>query len=570
MNRKIVLMVTLVVISATVFPVTGLLPTKAGIADQLNQMNHGVTASTAASDIWPMFRNDPGNTGCSLFYAPNTNHVKWKNQITSEIYGATPILYGDNVYVSTNWYYKGAPKTTNPFQMTPPLSPQEFIQNLLETQHDAGSGVYCLNAETGAEVWFRQMYSPNDPAIVDDQLFVTDLNIYSYYSSFYCLNPATGDIIWQKTVNSLVVSPMIVADGKIFLSCLDLNTYTGSLKCYDFSGNQLWNRPLSAEEVIWFSAPAYSDGRVFFISTNLYSYWNGKVYCLNAANGQVSWTKPVFTLWYFNSPSPVCRDAKVYVTDFNLNTYEGTLKCFDASTGNLLWTGYLGSVLSMMSPAVSGDSVYLTGMDLYSSYLDSWLYRFDATNGTYLWRVPLPASSYFAFGGVVCAVEKIIVTSGMYYGYTNDVYCYDRFDGSLNWKFTTDDYILGQPSIGDGRAYFADYAGNVYAVEDILKIQAISGGLFGVNAQIQNTGDSPITNIVWNISVVGGALGMVNQARSGTIQELTANQSRIIRLIPVLGIGKVKITVKATMPDTSMVKKVGQAMVFGMVCIMMS
>jgi outer membrane protein assembly factor BamB len=569
MNRKIVLVVVLVVMSATVFPVTGLLPTKAGIVEDMNEMNKGVIAGAADSGIWPMFRNDPGNTGCSPNYAPNTNHLKWKKQITSPIYGATPILYGENVYVSTNWYYKGGfSKTIDPLQTTPPLSPQEFIQNLLETQHNESSGLYCLNADTGAEVWSRQLYAPNDPAVVDDKLYVTDLNINTYYSLFYCLNPTTGDIIWQKTINSLIVSPMIISDGKIFLGCLDLPSYSGSLKCYDLSGNQLWNRPLSSDEVIWFSAPAYSEGRVFFISTNMYSYWGGKLYCLNAETGQVSWTRPVFTLWYFNSPSPVCVNEKVYVTDFDLYTYEGSLKCFDASTGNPLWTGYLGGILSLMTPAVSKDSVYVAGMDMYSSYLVNWLYRFDI-NGTYLWRVALPTSSYFAFGGVVCAMEKVIVSSAMYYGYSNEIFCYDRFDGSLYWSFITDDYILGHPSIGEDRTYFADYAGNVYAVEDIVKIQSISGGLFGVNARIQNTDNQPITTIIWNITVIGGAMGLVDQARSGTIQELPANQSRIIRLIPVLGLGKVQVTVKATMTDGSMIKKAAHAMVFGTVCIMM-
>jgi len=566
MNKKIVLAVTLVVMIATVFPVAGLLPMKAGIAKQAKQTELGDSGSSGSNDIWPMFRHDAGNTGCSQFFAPNTNHVMWKKQINSDVVQTTPILYGDKLYISTGGFFKGPPKTMNPLNIIPP-SPSEILQEFHSQQSDASTGLYCLDAKTGAQLWFRSMYGPTDPAIVNDKIYVVDMDINTYYSILYCLDAATGDIIFQKSLNSMVLSPTIVANDKIYLGCFDFNSYYGSLKCYDLSGNLVWNHPLAAYEALWFSAPAISGGNVFFITSNIYSYYSGKLYCLNAVNGQTRWSHPVFSLGYFyaSTPSAVCADNNVYVTDFDMNTYEGTLICYDGATGSSEWACYLGDVLSIASPAISQDSVYVTAMSL-SSYT-SWLYRIELKNGTYLWRVPLPQLSYFGFGSPICSADKIIVTPGMYGDYSSEIYCFEREDGLLDWKFTTDSFIYGGPSIGDGLVYVADSVGNVYAFEDVLKIQSVHGGLFGVNAAFQNTGNATLSNISWTISVFGGAMGMINRTRSGTIQELPAGKSKTVRLIPLIGLGSVEITVNASMSDMSTLRQVRHGMMFGTVCL---
>jgi hypothetical protein len=62
---------------------------------------------------------------------------------------------------------------------------------------------------------------------------------------------------------------------------------------------------------------------------------------------------------------------------------------------------------------------------------------------------------------------------------------------------------------------------------------------------------------------------MINRTRSGTIQELQAGKSKIVRLIPVIGLGSVEIIVKATMPDMSTIKKVKQGLILGSVCLVL-
>jgi outer membrane protein assembly factor BamB len=250
MDRKIVLMVISVVMSATVIPVIGLPPTEAGFTEYTQQIKYDPTGMSGPNDIWPMFRNDPGNTGSSEYYSPNTNHVIWKKQIKNEIGQITPILYANKVYISTGWYYKSFPPLTDIFNMTPP-SPSEIIQKLLEEQSDTAPGLYCLNEKTGEELWNRSMDLPSNPAIVDNKLYMTAFNYSLYSGILYCLDAATGSISWSKSVPGLILSPTIVSNGKIFLGVIDMSSYSGSMKCYDLSGTLLWDRLLHYHRFIF-------------------------------------------------------------------------------------------------------------------------------------------------------------------------------------------------------------------------------------------------------------------------------------------------------------------------------
>jgi outer membrane protein assembly factor BamB len=569
MKRHCVLLVIVVVMSATVFPVAGFLPHNAGVAGQAEQKNHDTNGISGPDDIWPMFRHDGGNTGCSPFLAPDSNHLAWKQLITPELGRSTPILYADKLYISTSSYYIDSPKTNNPFDITPPSIPN-LLSQLLPAENDSSFGLYCLDAKTGDPLWFRPMYMPNNPALFDDKIYITDIDYYLGDSMLYCLDAATGDVLWQKPVSGMIFSPTIVADGKIILGSLNFTTYLGSVKCYDLSGNLLWNRVLPDNEMIWFSAPAISGGYVYFISSDMYSYYDGKLYCVSAASGQILWTRPVFSFgwYYYTASSAVCADSKVYVFDMDIHSYEGSLKCYDGATGDNLWTCYLGIVLCFSSPTVSADSVYVTAADLYT--YNSWLYRIVSSNGSYLWRISLSTTYYLGTGAPICSEDKIFATPGIFIDDATEIYCFDRWDGTALWKYTTDTPIIGSPAVGDGRVYFADYDGNLYMIEDVLKIQDISGGFLGVTAQIQNIGDSSLTGISWEISVVGGSLGLINRTRAGTIQDLATGESSTVRLLPLFGLGRIEIIATATMPQMSTLKKVKQGLLLGPVCIMMS
>lgn len=565
MERKIVLVVILVVISATAFPVAGLLPTKAGITEQMKNINYGNTGASAADDIWPMYRYDPANTGCSPYLAPFTNHVKWKHNIGSSIYQSTPIVYGDKIYINTNWEYKDLSKSNEPQKKQSRI---EFLQSLIEQQNGASPGVYCLDAKTGSQVWYHGMDAPADPAIVNGKMYLTDLNPSTYYSTLYCLDIETGGTLWQEPLGTLVLSPTISANNRLYLGCMDYNSYSGSLQCYDLNGSLKWNYALPGTEVIWFSAPAVSGGYVTFISSDMYSYYySGHLYCLNALTGQFSWSHPVFSfgMLFYRTQSPACANGDVYVSDFNLDSYLSYLKCYDLATGTLHWTANMQQSFSLATPAISNDSVYVTATDL-ATY-NSWLYRINL-NGSVRWMALLYSAQSFFIGSPICSENKVYISPGSMYSNLNQLLCVDIEGGKLDWTYNLDYESLGEASFGDGTAYMVDYSGNVYAFEDVLKVQPV-GGLFGVGALIKNTGNTSLSNINWTIFVTGGMLNMVDRVGNGTISEIQAGKSKTARLIPVIGLGKVKIFVYVSMKGMSPMKIVKQGLILGSVSIIL-
>ncbi len=407
------------------------------------------------------------------------------------------------------------------------------------------------------------LYLPNDPLIIENKVYVTELDIYSFDSSLYCLNAETGDHIWDKPVGEPVLSPTIGADGKIFFGCMDYYTYTGSVKCFDFDGNSLWTYPLQPFEVT-VSAPAYCDGKVYFTVLSIYSY-QGELYCLNAENGQLIWSEPVL----FAFGSPVCTENKVFLADFNIYSYSCSLKCFDAATGSLLCESPIGVFsFTFGTPTVSQDSVYIVAIDIYSS--SGWLYKFFI-NCTLDWKVQIPGTvSQFSSCSPVCSINKVIVCPWEYYGLANTIYCMEIENGNVLWSYTLDYESTAYPSIADERVYIADSIGNIYAFEDPLKINKISGGILCVKAEIKNKGSTDITNVSWTIDVVGGLFNIINKHADGDIPTLQGNKSETVRAFPVIGLGNVDIEVSVSMPSQAPIKKNINGLVLGLIVIVKS
>jgi outer membrane protein assembly factor BamB len=132
--------------------------------------------------------------------------------------------------------------------------------------------VYCLNAETGVEIWNyttgNSVYS--SPAVVNGKVYIGSVD-----HMVYCLNAENGVKFWGYTAGqSILWSSPAVANGKI---------YIGSDKFYCLNaetGVEIWNYTTGSYID---SSPAVADGKVYFGSND------GKVYCLNAETGVNIW-----------------------------------------------------------------------------------------------------------------------------------------------------------------------------------------------------------------------------------------------------------------------------------------
>jgi hypothetical protein len=78
--------------------------------------------------------------------------------------------------------------------------------------------------------------------------------------------------------------------------------------------------------------------------------------------------------------------------------------------------------------------------------------------------------------------------------------------------------------------------------------------LLGVSAEIRNNGTLDVSSVNWSIALDGGLI-LKGKSASGTIASLPVNDSQMVVDKPILGFGRVIITVTATLPDGEPVTK---------------
>jgi len=177
--------------------------------------------------------------------------------------------------------------------------------------------------------------------------------------NLYCLNAYTGEKLWNFTTGYKVEASAAVVNGRLYTGTDD-----GSIYCLDANtGIQLWKTGagglvlgiLMPQELQIRSSP-------IIIGNSLYvGAMDGKVYCLNTADGSVKWT------YATGGPiggSPVYYNGVIYIT--STDTY---LYAINAASGSFIWksiplnldAGVAGAsqFFNTGTPAVANGIVYI-------------------------------------------------------------------------------------------------------------------------------------------------------------------------------------------------------------------
>jgi len=181
-------------------------------------------------------------------------------------------------------------------------------------------------------------------------------------------------VAWRRSVgagetdDNLILSPPVVADGRIFL--LDAESTVVAVSLAD--GASSWRRDLIPEdeddEASLGGGVAYADGVLY--ATTAY----GQVIALAAADGSDVWS---FQVGVPLRAAPAIADGRVFVT-----TFDNRLYALDAGNGSLLWShegiGESAGLLGTAVPAVSGDLVV-------ASYSSGEVVALRVENGRMAW-----------------------------------------------------------------------------------------------------------------------------------------------------------------------------------------
>jgi len=99
----------------------------------------------------------------------------------------------------------------------------------------------------------------------------------------------------------------------------------------------------------------------------------------------------------------------------------------------------------------------------------------------------------------------------------------------------------------DNSSYESDWSEPlIINIEYLVEIRHIKGGLFKISSVIKNNGDQEVTDVLWSITLDGGAF--IGKKTSGKIN-IPAGEEVNIKSRLILGFGPMDVTVTAEAPE---------------------
>jgi len=284
---------------------------------------------------------------------------------------------------------------------------------------NAAGFLFCVDAETGKEIWKFEMGGAISvgPAIGEGKVFAGQQGGERF---FYCVDADTGELVWKQTVpGGWVWGSAAYDDGMVYVP-----TVSGYCVCLDAkTGHIVWMYP-TAKGVP--AEPAIDGDLVYFGS------WSRSLYAFNKKTGEIVWKENGVGL---DSGTLIAAEGKIY-----LPHHSNLFISFDAKTGAILSKGNPRAAEAgrfsnfNATPAFYKNRAYYTarvGLGLRGVPMASRVYCVDPASGKIYWTFP--------DGGGLSAPA---IASGRVYigsGNTPLFYCLDAFTGEPKWI-----YKLGQ------------------------------------------------------------------------------------------------------------------------------
>ncbi|WP_094228420.1 outer membrane protein assembly factor BamB family protein [Methanolobus psychrotolerans] len=222
-----------------------------------------------------------------------------------------------------------------------------------------GYRYYCTYAENGTSVWTKTVngLAMGTPAYSDGMVYLTSCK-FELSGDVYCVDAETGDEIWHISTPS---GHDTSGTASVYNDILYFTTYnwvgTGDIYAVDkYDGTILWRKTIQRTD----SCPAVAYGNVY-VCGGCPGYSKLQTYCFDAVTGDELWN---ITASYSGigawTCSPVVADDKCYVGKIDSTMYSySAIYAFDAYTGNQLWSSSGGGA----SPAISEGILYTVGND---------------------------------------------------------------------------------------------------------------------------------------------------------------------------------------------------------------
>ncbi len=238
--------------------------------------------------------------------------------------------------------------------------------------------MYAQNAETGALEWKTGIgyHIFTDACIFADSLVLTGNSM----GSLAALNKITGELVWDDTMEGLLLGPATCDSIAVFTS------ESGAAAAWDVSGNSLWHRSFTTQP----SAPSISGNCVYL------GFSSGKILALSLITGETIWETALENV---NGRTVVSRPSIVNDSLLLAGTCDSRVFCLEINNGNLLWETQMENWVSQTP--VSCDTI------VYASCDDKQIHLLSLNTG-----LPLDSIETEAFSGTPPIVYQGILYAG--------------------------------------------------------------------------------------------------------------------------------------------------------------
>ena len=361
-------------------------------------------------------------------------------------------------HAAISWSTKGRGGVVVDFSSSPAVvGTRVYIAAAQGSFFSSGGAVYCLDADSGADLWGYdtpvQIFS--SPTVVGGRVYVGEGFHQDADCHLYCLDADDGRPIWTFKTASHVESTPFVSQGKVYFGAGNDGVY-----CIDaLEGKQIWHYPSVHVDV----SPAVWKGKVYFGT----GYGEYRIYAVDANSGAEIWSKRVdYPAW----GSPSANGDTVFFGlgngDFIESAEEpkGRVTARNAETGAQIWE-YEANDSVLTAVAYRSGSVYFGSRDGH-------VYALNAADGVLHWKSRI---------GHPIVSSPAVTKESVYAGAGNGViYRINIDDGHVVWQFDTDkitggEPIYSSPAIANGKLYIGlkDYLlclGGEETIEETLEL----------------------------------------------------------------------------------------------------
>jgi outer membrane protein assembly factor BamB len=331
--------------------------------------------------------------------------------------------------------------------------PSTMFRNTL---HNQGSST-SVAPERGKVKWdidTGKLEIDSSPTVGWGKIFITGTN------GFYALDQETGEVLWSKLSIKGMSSPALF-DGKVLVGAAD-----GRVYCLDAeNGNVVWKtmvQPNPWRQSIT-SSPKVWQHQVF-IGTFNETGGNASVVSLDIETGSIIWEYDTASVY---ASSPAIQDGVLYIgmagravdNGMSFDAPYGLLAlsaanrtALSATNGSILWM-FDTDERVMSSPVVDNENIFFTSWDgnLYSV----------RTDGTLDWKKQIGEST----SSPAISNDVLYVGTGLL-GQNGSLLAYQS-DGTLLWEYKVEGPIQSSPVVADGKVYFStnELEGQIYCLD---------------------------------------------------------------------------------------------------------